>query len=212
MDDYLRTFRRCSRVFPSVPYARHAPRVGCSVVAGAKPSSHTLSSTSPCGSSSVKILALLCSKSTTEAADEITALPSNLLTPTRKRARAGSPDEDSVQSKQEACSFESAKATVAARKTEDTGVSDGVSNLPADSPLASASAVPTNHVPDRSATRTEESSSSEDSRANAPAPKLHLYVRVQYDRALITTLPIEVMRRQHPQVLIDYLLSMSVWT
>lgn len=39
-----------------------------------------------------------------------------------------------------------------------------------------------------------------------------LYVRVQYDKALVETLPIEVMREKHPQILIDYLLSCSVWS
>lgn len=44
------------------------------------------------------------------------------------------------------------------------------------------------------------------------APKRSVYVRVQYDRTLIETLPLEIMREKHPQVLIDYLLSTSVWS
>lgn len=50
--------------------------------------------------------------------------------------------------------------------------------------------------------------------ANQPPPRRqrHLYVRVQYDKTLVETLPVEVMRERHPQVLIDYLLSCSVWS
>ncbi|KAH9600258.1 hypothetical protein LSM04_000864 [Trypanosoma melophagium] len=42
--------------------------------------------------------------------------------------------------------------------------------------------------------------------------KRHIYVRVQFDKVLIDTLPLEVMREKYPQVLIDYLLSTAVWT
>ncbi|EPY26950.1 hypothetical protein STCU_05997 [Strigomonas culicis] len=38
-----------------------------------------------------------------------------------------------------------------------------------------------------------------------------LYVRVQYDEVLVETLPLEVMRVRHPQVLIDFLLSTALW-
>ncbi|KEG12444.1 hypothetical protein DQ04_01711070 [Trypanosoma grayi] len=44
------------------------------------------------------------------------------------------------------------------------------------------------------------------------AGKRHIYVRVQFDKTLVDTLPLEVMREKYPQVLIDYLLSTAVWT
>ncbi|ORC87008.1 uncharacterized protein TM35_000241580 [Trypanosoma theileri] len=42
--------------------------------------------------------------------------------------------------------------------------------------------------------------------------KRHIYVRIQFDKVLIDTLPLEVMREKYPQVLIDFLLSTAVWT
>ncbi|RNF05993.1 hypothetical protein TraAM80_04239 [Trypanosoma rangeli] len=42
--------------------------------------------------------------------------------------------------------------------------------------------------------------------------KRHIYVRVQFNKALVDTMPLEVMREKYPQVLIDYLLSTAVWT
>lgn len=40
----------------------------------------------------------------------------------------------------------------------------------------------------------------------------HIYIRLQYDKSCIETLPLELMRERHPQVLIDYLLSNSLWS
>ncbi|KAG8348629.1 hypothetical protein ERJ75_001251900 [Trypanosoma vivax] len=45
-----------------------------------------------------------------------------------------------------------------------------------------------------------------------PTAKRRLYVRVQFERAGVDTLPLEVMREKYPQVLIDFLLSTAVWT
>eukprot|EP00796_Vickermania_ingenoplastis_P004649 gene4649-3351_t len=44
-----------------------------------------------------------------------------------------------------------------------------------------------------------------------PTPKRSIYVRVQYGQSMIETLPLELMRGRHPQVLIDYLLGGSMW-
>ncbi|RNF21518.1 uncharacterized protein Tco025E_03367 [Trypanosoma conorhini] len=44
------------------------------------------------------------------------------------------------------------------------------------------------------------------------ASKRHIYVRVQFNKVLVDTVPLEVMREKYPQVLIDYLLSTAVWT
>lgn len=38
-----------------------------------------------------------------------------------------------------------------------------------------------------------------------------IYVRLQYDKTCIETLPLEVLRERHPQLLIDYLLGSSMW-
>lgn len=43
-------------------------------------------------------------------------------------------------------------------------------------------------------------------------PERHIYFRLQYDKSCIETLPLELMRERHPQVLIDYLLSSSMWS
>lgn len=45
----------------------------------------------------------------------------------------------------------------------------------------------------------------------APPPLRTVYVRMQYDKACIETLPLEVMRLRHPQLLIDCLLGNSMW-
>ncbi|KAF8283155.1 hypothetical protein TcG_01757 [Trypanosoma cruzi] len=42
--------------------------------------------------------------------------------------------------------------------------------------------------------------------------KRHIYVRVQFNKVLVDTVPLEVIREKYPQVLIDYLLSTAVWT
>lgn len=184
MEDQLRTFRRYSRVFPSVPYARHAPRVGCSVVADAKTSAHSSSSKSHGNGSSVKILALLCTKQPTA-----TTLSSD-ATPANKRGREEVPDELLVEEKEKRVKSEDVGSSHHLREQE-TAEAD-VTSTTNKKALHPASLTP---APGEATTEA----------------KSHLYVRVQYDRALITTLPIEVMRKQHPQVLIDYLLSMSVW-
>lgn len=46
----------------------------------------------------------------------------------------------------------------------------------------------------------------------ATSRKRSVYVRVQYDKTLIETLPIEIARERHPQQLIDYLLTTAVWS
>lgn len=50
------------------------------------------------------------------------------------------------------------------------------------------------------------------SSAQAHKPQRHIYFRLQYDKSCIETLPLELMRERHPQVLIDYLLSNSLWS
>ncbi|KPI84307.1 hypothetical protein ABL78_6650 [Leptomonas seymouri] len=195
MEDQLRTFRRYSRVFPTVPYARHAPRVGCSVVADTKSAVHSTSTKCRSNGSSVKILALLCSKSP----QPIRTAPSS-----SKRARGDPTNEDS-------------QGKVPRNETSRSKAIDSVAagdGFKASSEFSSASAVEDckDVQEGKSASPGPAVASASDTVESEQSAKLHVYVRVQYDRALITTLPIEVMRQQHPQVLIDYLLSMSVWT
>jgi hypothetical protein len=51
------------------------------------------------------------------------------------------------------------------------------------------------------------------SRASASASEtgLQLYFRVSFGKSVVVMLPLEVMRQEYPQVLIDYLLSTAVW-
>nr|CCC95754.1 hypothetical protein, unlikely [Trypanosoma congolense IL3000] len=51
----------------------------------------------------------------------------------------------------------------------------------------------------------------EDGEEVSSTAKRSIYVRVQFEKAVIDTLPLEVMREKYPQVLIDYLLSTAVW-
>lgn len=48
--------------------------------------------------------------------------------------------------------------------------------------------------------------------ADEQKPERYIYFRLQYDKSCIETLPLELMRERHPQVLIDYLLSSSMWS
>lgn len=191
MEDQLRAFRRYSRVFPSVPYGRHAARVGCSLAANVKSAVPTQFSKVHHSVSHVKILALLCSKSAPHC--EATHLPTESVSSTRKRQR-NEEDDDKEDSEHPVAERSSPKTA------DDPLLADGDaqdSNRAAPQPSPSQPATTSATIADSAEARLSQ--------------KGHVYVRVQYDRALITTLPIEVMRKQHPQVLIDYLLSMSVW-
>ncbi|KPA85140.1 hypothetical protein ABB37_01523 [Leptomonas pyrrhocoris] len=201
MADQLRSFRRYSRIFPSVPYGRHAARVGCSVVADAKSAVNSSSSKYHANGSSVKILALLCSKQPQPMNTE--ASVPNTATPPRKRVRHDSVEDANAE---KVPRNESALSSAIGSVASGGGASTS-------SELLSVSAVEERHRTQESNDAAPEpaTTSAVNTEASGPSAKSHVYVRVQYDRALIATLPIEVMRQQHPQVLIDYLLSMSVW-
>lgn len=248
-EDQLRRFRRYSRVFPAAPYARHTPRVGCSVATDALPGfgggiavPHTAAK-----GSAVKVLALLCSKShgctsSDRGVSRSGGAPSSSPSPSTPTPPAPLPSSKATSRKRPRGDAE--EATEAPAQTH----LDGVASAPADSPAsatplktepcpsldAPAAPSPRSDPPAPAATRAEapvkrealeeescgdadgvpavgEASSTRSDAASAATPTASLYVRVQYDKALITTLPVEVMRTQHPQVLIDYLLSMSVW-
>lgn len=157
-DDELLHFRRYSRVFPSAPYAKHTPRLGCAVPTGPHGTASDMAkSASSSRGSAVKILALLCSKIGPETAS----------IEKRKRSRTSEVEEEKPSLPAEGGAASSTSLCV----SDDSG-SDGTPQH----------------------------------------QKASIYVRVQYDKALISTLPLEVMRVRHPQLLIDYLLSMSVWT
>lgn len=63
----------------------------------------------------------------------------------------------------------------------------------------------------RSREETEKPDGGGDS-AGAAKRRRTIYVRVQYDRACIETLPLQIMRERHPQILIDYLLGSCMWS
>lgn len=214
MEDQLYRFRRYTRVFPLVPYARHTPRVGCSVVADSKSATQSSTSKPHGGGSSVKILALLCSKQPPQQKTETSTKTelSDLAIPRRKRSR------DSVEEKEVPLTGRpidtAAPASVGTAFSTCTDPAASESSPDGSERKLSLRATEAlEHVQADESTIPSPMTVLEANRANdssTPAQS-HLYVRVQYDRALITTLPIEVMRKQHPQVLIDYLLSMSVW-
>ncbi|KAK7195021.1 hypothetical protein NESM_000424800 [Novymonas esmeraldas] len=187
-DERLSCFRRYSRIFPTTAYARHTPRVGCSVVAESLPSPYAASSSASHRSSSVKILALLCSK---EAAPTAVS---------RKRARVG--DDDGVD---EACVSTAAPPTSTPRTA-------ALVKTEAESPQGTSPAVVGAVTGALQSELAKDAVTKDDTGTAAPTlAASSLYVRVQCDKALLTTLPMEVMRMQHPQLVIDYLLSMSVW-
>ncbi|CBH18211.1 hypothetical protein, conserved [Trypanosoma brucei gambiense DAL972] len=51
----------------------------------------------------------------------------------------------------------------------------------------------------------------EDGRGTGSSSRRNIYVRVQIDKMTIEMLPLDVMRRKYPQVLIDYLLATAAW-
>lgn len=51
---------------------------------------------------------------------------------------------------------------------------------------------------------------------SAPVTQTHtgartIYVRMQFSKSLMVTLPLEVAREKYPQILIDYLLTTAMW-
>ncbi|CAJ1990419.1 CS-J3C [Leishmania donovani] len=223
-DDQLRFFRRYTRVFPATAYARHTPRVGCSVATDARSTTCTSLSSAASRTSCVKILALLCSKEPSQATtadttpEKCSALPTSAqsLAVSHKRTRGGCVDsrDASALEQTSTASPEPRRGAEVKRVRSDT---DGVS-APAESSGSPTTAASSAAIKQEAETRTTVTNAAEGNAAAAascdttePTPTASLYVRVQYDKAVITTLPIEVMRVQHPQVLIDYLLSMSVW-
>ncbi|CAM39808.1 conserved hypothetical protein [Leishmania braziliensis MHOM/BR/75/M2904] len=223
-DDHLRSFRRYSRVFPTTAYARHTPRVGCSVATDARSIPCTSPSNSANRTSSVKILALLCSKvsphsfnadTTPEKCSTMLALAQPLAVP-RKRAREECVDDGDASASTRAstvlpeppCRFEGKR-----KGSHSDGLSAPSESSDPPTAVASSAAVELETEARAIVTNAAEGSAAAAASCDTvePAPTATLYVRVQYDKSLITTLPIEVMRAQHPQVLIDYLLAMSVW-
>ncbi|CAD2218746.1 hypothetical protein, conserved [Angomonas deanei] len=60
-----------------------------------------------------------------------------------------------------------------------------------------------------SATAVKETNAGDNSTATGKTR--HIYIRVMYNKSIVETLPLEIMRVRHPQILIDYLLSTTVW-
>ncbi|GET90187.1 hypothetical protein, conserved [Leishmania tarentolae] len=225
-DDQLRFFRRYTRVFPATAYGRHTPRVGCSVATDARPNAGTSVPSSASRTSCVKILALLCSKAPSHGTspDKTCGKSSTLPTPAQPRAvphkrtheeSAGNGDAPASAQTSSTSPEPPCGGNVKRLRSDPDGSSEP--SEPMDSPMTTASSAA---VKQEAEARTTIADASEGKTAAAaaascdtaePTPTASLYVRVQYDKTLITTLPIEVMRMQHPQVLIDYLLSMSVW-
>ncbi|KAG5498434.1 hypothetical protein JIQ42_03240 [Leishmania sp. Namibia] len=218
-DEQLRCFRRYTRVFPATAYARHTPRVGCSVATDARFAPYASPSSAASRTSSVKILALLCSKAPPHVfTANTTSKKRSAQSPVvpRKRPHDESVDggDASAPSRTYTAPSEPPRAVDGKREGSDA---NGLC-APAQSsgpPMTAASSAAVDDEGEASTTFTSAAERSDLTAAPydtaEPEPTASLYVRVQYDKALITTLPIEVMRVQHPQVLIDYLLSMSVW-
>ncbi|CBZ28632.1 conserved hypothetical protein [Leishmania mexicana MHOM/GT/2001/U1103] len=223
-DDQLRFFRRYTRVFPATAYARHTPRVGCSVATDARSATCTSLSSAASRTSCVRILALLCSKEPSHATsadttpEKCSASPTSAqsLAVSRKRTHGEYVDgrDASASEQTSTASPEPPRGGEVKRVRSDP---DGLS-APAESSGSPTTVASSAAVKQEVEARTTVTDVAEGNAAAADScdtteqkPTASLYVRVQYDKALITTLPIEVMRVQHPQVLIDYLLSMSVW-
>ncbi|KAG5500590.1 hypothetical protein JKF63_03685 [Porcisia hertigi] len=223
-NDQLRLFRRSTRVFPATAYARHTPSVGCSVTTDPRSTSHVASSGATNRTSAVKILGLFCTKapSCTSSPDTTPNGSSRSLatahppTVPRKRTREDYVDTENTSPPARASSASAEPPRGVQRRSETPDTDDF--HVPAEpshepSRVASSAAVKGKaedhstdaNMPQRVETEVASSDTPE------PAPTASLYARVQYDKAVIATLPIEVMRMLHPQVLIDYLLSMSVW-
>ncbi|KAG5474507.1 hypothetical protein LSCM1_03293 [Leishmania martiniquensis] len=221
-DEQLHCFRRYTRVFPATAYAHHTPRVGCSVATDARHTPSTSPASSASRTGSVRVVALLCSKMPPRA---ITAG----TTPKKRSTSSPTPPAESRKHPREDCVDDGDASALSRTYTAPSKPPRGADGkregpdaddlyapaLSGDPPVTVASSAAVHHEAETRTTVTnavERSSPTAAScGASEPEPTASLYVRVQYDKTLITTLPIEVMRVQHPQVLIDYLLSMSVW-
>lgn len=148
-EETIYKFKSYSRLFPSVAFATHTSQVG----------STTVCSGATLPSSSVKVLALLCTKS---------------------------------------------KAAIPKRKRQRGEGNDTQPNTAGEAPLQGTSAENASHRKEDDAGTTSQDPATRRLRT--------LYVRAQYDETIIETLPLELFRERHPQVLLDYLLSCSCWS
>ncbi|CCW68581.1 unnamed protein product [Phytomonas sp. Hart1] len=192
-----------SRAFPYLPFAKHVPKAGCSTAHTQYFANNNSPLSTLLTSSSVKILALLCSTTKQPAHQPSTSTVSLVRgsLDTTKEPSVGidkaENNEDDPPHKRRRLSNDAKNGGNSVKNMSSTSMEgEKVPLKRSDSPTGSGN--------------TQEVKSGHEGGPDSAMRRI--YVRVQYDKALIETLPLEIMRERHPQILIDYLLSCSVWS
>lgn len=188
-EEQLIEMKRFMRLFPSLPFAKYVSQVGAAQ-----------SGPTQAGTNSVYL----------NAGVKILAIFSSTRRPAASCRDIGSSSSPTVKSSG------SHGLGIGQKRPRDEQVSVSTVNPERVTPHDSCQSSSNNVISVQSKVEKEDnlifSPPSTMNRQNkSDAPCRTIYVRVQYDKTFIETLPLELMRVRHPQVLIDYLLGSSMW-
>ncbi|CCW62245.1 unnamed protein product [Phytomonas sp. EM1] len=199
-------FLSYSRAFPYLPFAKHIPNAGCTTAHTQHSPKGVGITSAPFLSSTVKVLAVLCSTDKLpihQPSDRTSAVSSgrDSLDPTNATTANTCQREDEENSR----SYKRRRLSDNTEEDMNSIKSDASDSIDGDKESEESDVKHTDDSSDMS----DEKSGWRDRQCSA---RRRIYIRVQYDKTLIETLPLEIMRERYPQVLIDYLLSCAVYS